>query len=238
MKPRFCGAEARPRLRAEAADLAPSKSSCPLLGVVERADQVEQRALAAARGADDRDQLSRPDLAARSPCSTSTSLAAHRVGLVDRRAARASAGQDSESQIHIAVTSRSLNLTEVDSLSWEGDVPQLRTPILVCSFRGWNDAAAAASTALTAVEDAFDAELIARGRRRGLLRLPGDPADDRPQRGPGAPHRLAAEQPDRRPRARPPTATWSCSTAPSPTCAGAPSRRRSPPPPTRSGSRW
>jgi proteasome assembly chaperone (PAC2) family protein len=49
----------------------------------------------------------------------------------------------------------------VDSLSWEGDVPQLRDPILVCSFRGWNDAAAAASTALTAVAEAFDAELIA-----------------------------------------------------------------------------
>jgi proteasome assembly chaperone (PAC2) family protein len=49
----------------------------------------------------------------------------------------------------------------VDSLSWDGDVPQLRNPILVCSFRGWNDAAAAASTALGAVGEAFDAELIA-----------------------------------------------------------------------------
>ncbi len=50
----------------------------------------------------------------------------------------------------------------MDSLSWEGDIPQLRKPILVCSFRGWNDAAAAASTALNAVEDAFDAELVAK----------------------------------------------------------------------------
>jgi proteasome assembly chaperone (PAC2) family protein len=49
----------------------------------------------------------------------------------------------------------------VDSLRWEGDVPQLRKPILVCAFRGWNDAAAAASTALTTVADAFDAELVA-----------------------------------------------------------------------------
>ena len=49
----------------------------------------------------------------------------------------------------------------MESLSWEGDVPQLRNPILVCSFRGWNDAAAAASTALGAVGDAFDSELIA-----------------------------------------------------------------------------
>jgi proteasome assembly chaperone (PAC2) family protein len=49
----------------------------------------------------------------------------------------------------------------VDSLNWEGDIPQLRNPILVCSFRGWNDAAGAASTALAAVGDAFDSELIA-----------------------------------------------------------------------------
>jgi proteasome assembly chaperone (PAC2) family protein len=49
----------------------------------------------------------------------------------------------------------------VDSLSWEGDVPQLRDPILVCSFRGWNDAAAAASTALATVADALDSEVIA-----------------------------------------------------------------------------
>ena len=53
------------------------------------------------------------------------------------------------------------NLKSVDSLRWEGDVPQLRNPILVCAFRGWNDAAAAASTALTTIGDAFDSELIA-----------------------------------------------------------------------------
>lgn len=49
----------------------------------------------------------------------------------------------------------------MDSLSWEGDVPQLRSPILVCAFRGWNDAAGAASTALATVAAGFDAELIA-----------------------------------------------------------------------------
>ena len=49
----------------------------------------------------------------------------------------------------------------MDSLTWEGDVPQLRDPILVCSFRGWNDAAAAASTALEAVAGAFESETIA-----------------------------------------------------------------------------
>jgi proteasome assembly chaperone (PAC2) family protein len=49
----------------------------------------------------------------------------------------------------------------VDSLIWHTDVPQLRSPVLVCSFRGWNDAAGAASAALTAVADSFDAEPIA-----------------------------------------------------------------------------
>jgi proteasome assembly chaperone (PAC2) family protein len=50
----------------------------------------------------------------------------------------------------------------VDSLTWQGDLPHLRSPILVCSFRGWNDAAAAASTALAAVGNSLDGELIAR----------------------------------------------------------------------------
>jgi proteasome assembly chaperone (PAC2) family protein len=50
----------------------------------------------------------------------------------------------------------------VDSLTWEGDLPHLRSPVMVCSFRGWNDAAAAASTALNAVASSFDSELIAK----------------------------------------------------------------------------
>jgi proteasome assembly chaperone (PAC2) family protein len=50
----------------------------------------------------------------------------------------------------------------VESLTWETDVPSLRSPILVCSFRGWNDAAGAASTALAALASGFEAELIAR----------------------------------------------------------------------------
>ena len=50
----------------------------------------------------------------------------------------------------------------MDSLTWEGDLPHLRSPILVCAFRGWNDAAAAASTALASVVNALDGQLIAR----------------------------------------------------------------------------
>lgn len=50
----------------------------------------------------------------------------------------------------------------MDSLTWEGDLPNLRSPVLVCAFRGWNDAAAAASTALTTIAESLDAELIAK----------------------------------------------------------------------------
>jgi proteasome assembly chaperone (PAC2) family protein len=49
----------------------------------------------------------------------------------------------------------------VDSLHWEGDLPHLRSPVLVCAFRGWNDAAAAASTALAAIAASLDAEPLA-----------------------------------------------------------------------------
>ncbi len=49
----------------------------------------------------------------------------------------------------------------VESLAWETDPPELRSPILVCSFRGWNDAAASASTALQTVAASLDAEVLA-----------------------------------------------------------------------------
>jgi proteasome assembly chaperone (PAC2) family protein len=50
----------------------------------------------------------------------------------------------------------------VDSLIWEGDLPHLRSPVMVCAFRGWNDAAASASTALTAIATSLDADIVAR----------------------------------------------------------------------------
>jgi len=49
----------------------------------------------------------------------------------------------------------------MDELVWETEPPRLRSPILVCAFAGWNDAAGAATTALTSVGDSLDAELIA-----------------------------------------------------------------------------
>ncbi|MGE5407820.1 MAG: PAC2 family protein [Syntrophothermus sp.] len=50
----------------------------------------------------------------------------------------------------------------MESLSWEGDPPDLRSPVMVCAFRGWNDAAAAASTALVTIGSSLDSELVAR----------------------------------------------------------------------------
>jgi proteasome assembly chaperone (PAC2) family protein len=40
-------------------------------------------------------------------------------------------------------------------------MPQLRSPMLVCAFRGWNDAAGVASSALATLADSFDPEPIA-----------------------------------------------------------------------------
>lgn len=45
---------------------------------------------------------------------------------------------------------------------WEGEAPQLRSPILVCAFAGWNDAASAATTAIEAVAASLDSEIVAR----------------------------------------------------------------------------
>src|SRR4051794_41928021 len=49
----------------------------------------------------------------------------------------------------------------MDALAWEAEPPQLRSPVLVCAFAGWNDAAGAATTALTTAAESPDAEGIA-----------------------------------------------------------------------------
>ena len=49
----------------------------------------------------------------------------------------------------------------MDALVWEAQPPPLRSPILVCAFAGWNDAAGSATTALTTAAESLDAELIA-----------------------------------------------------------------------------
>ena len=49
----------------------------------------------------------------------------------------------------------------MDPIIWEREPPDLRSPVLVASFSGWNDAANAASTALGAVAASLETELIA-----------------------------------------------------------------------------
>lgn len=53
------------------------------------------------------------------------------------------------------------SLASMDALVWEGEPPELRSPIMVCAFAGWNDAAGSATTALTSAAESLDAELIA-----------------------------------------------------------------------------
>src|SRR5256714_13115435 len=47
------------------------------------------------------------------------------------------------------------------SLEWQNRPQQLRDPIIVCAFKGWNDAGEAASAAVQFLCEAFDAEPIA-----------------------------------------------------------------------------
>ena len=49
----------------------------------------------------------------------------------------------------------------MESLVWESEPPELRTPVLVAAFAGWNDAAGAATTALETVAAALDSEVVA-----------------------------------------------------------------------------
>ena len=49
----------------------------------------------------------------------------------------------------------------MDALAWEAEPPQLRSPILIAAFAGWNDAAGSATTALTTAAESLDAEVIA-----------------------------------------------------------------------------
>jgi proteasome assembly chaperone (PAC2) family protein len=49
----------------------------------------------------------------------------------------------------------------MDSLVWEEE-PELRSPVLVCAFAGWNDAASAATAALEAVAMSLDAHVVGR----------------------------------------------------------------------------
>lgn len=49
----------------------------------------------------------------------------------------------------------------MEALKWKTDPPELRSPVLVAAFAGWNDAASAATTALEAMAISLEAEEIA-----------------------------------------------------------------------------
>lgn len=49
----------------------------------------------------------------------------------------------------------------MEALKWISDPPELRSPVLVAAFAGWNDAASAATTALEAVAISLAAERVA-----------------------------------------------------------------------------
>lgn len=49
----------------------------------------------------------------------------------------------------------------MEPLVWEGEPPELRSPVLVAAFSGWNDAANAATTALEAAAVSLDSEIVA-----------------------------------------------------------------------------
>lgn len=49
----------------------------------------------------------------------------------------------------------------MDQLRWEMNPPKLRDPIMVCAFRGWNDAANAASSALETLADSLEVDVLA-----------------------------------------------------------------------------
>jgi predicted ATP-grasp superfamily ATP-dependent carboligase len=49
----------------------------------------------------------------------------------------------------------------MDSVIWSDERPELRDPVLVCAFKGWNDAGEAATAALTFLIDTFEAPEVA-----------------------------------------------------------------------------
>ena len=49
----------------------------------------------------------------------------------------------------------------MDQLRWEMNPPKLRDPMMVCAFRGWNDAASAASSALETLADSLEVDVLA-----------------------------------------------------------------------------
>src|SRR2546423_4871111 len=60
-----------------------------------------------------------------------------------------------------AATSPSCTVNRMQPLQWEYRPDGLRAPALICAFKGWNDAADAASSAITFVAGALGAQRFA-----------------------------------------------------------------------------
>ncbi len=52
-------------------------------------------------------------------------------------------------------------MAQSDSLIFDGELPELRSPILVAAFAGWNDGAGSATSALTAIASSLEARPVA-----------------------------------------------------------------------------
>src|SRR6478672_5216117 len=125
----------------------------------------------------------------------------------------------------------------MDPVIWEDDPPELRSPILVCAFAGWNDAASAASAALEAVAASLESEVVARidpeefydfQVNRPTIRL----VEGQTRQIDWPANTLLTVRVPRR------SAIWCCSAGSSPMFAGALSPRRSSRPPSGSEWRW
>ena len=123
----------------------------------------------------------------------------------------------------------------MDPLSWDERPDDLREPVMVAAFGGWNDAGRLGVERGRLPRRAPRRAPGGGDRPGGVLRLPGHPPPGRPDLG-----RQRARSSGPRWRSSPPgrptrRATWCWWPAPSPRSAGAPSAPRSSTPPTRLG---
>ena len=73
--------------------------------------------------------------------------------------------------------------------------PKLRKPVMVCAFKGWNDAGEAASAAVAFIREQLRRARTSPDRPRGVLRLHRRAAHRPAHRGPDARDRLARQRP-------------------------------------------
>ncbi len=127
---------------------------------------------------------------------------------------------------------------DMEIVRWERHV-QLRRPVLVAAFEGWNDAGDAATLAVGYLAEAWSARRFATHRPRGVLRLHRHPAPGpHGRRWRDPPDRLARHRAVGGRRARARTGTWCCSAASSPSSVADLLRRDRRGGPQRAASSW